>query len=144
MANTIAAVMRHLRNFFERGCIEGEISIRGGVVTPAVSSPYVYISGSTFHDGVKRMSGGSIDGDNHPGETFAGRVWLLYPPDDFIAICDNIEAYNSQNAPGAIVSETLGEYSYTKTTGKNGGLLTWEEAFNSSLAPFRRMFTEVS
>ena len=143
MTSTIAAVMRHLRNFFERELIEGEISIRGGVVSPAVNAPYAFISGSKFHDGLRKLAGGSIEGDNHPDETFAGRLWLLYPPDDFIAICDNIAAYNSQNAPGAIVSETLGEYSYTKTTGKNGGLLTWEEAFNSSLAPFRRMFTEV-
>jgi hypothetical protein len=144
MANTIAAVMRHLRNFFERGSIEGEISIRGGVVTPAVSAPYVFISGSTFHDGVKRMSGGSIDGDIHPDETFAGRVWLLYPPDDFIAICDKIEAFEAGSSPGAYTSETLGEYSYTRAVGANGAPIAWEDAFATRLAPFRRMFTEVS
>lgn len=143
MTNTIAAVMRAVRNYFERGYIEGEISISGGVVSPAVDAPYVYISGSDFHDGVKKMMASTIEADNHPNETFTGRVWLLHPPDDFIDLCEKIAAYNEKNAPGALVSETLNEYSYTKATGKNGSLLSWEEAFASKLIPYRRMFTEV-
>ena len=143
MTNTIAAVMRAVRNFFDRGYIEGEFSISGGVVSPTVEAPYVYISGSTSRDGVKKLSKSTIEADNHPNESFTGRVWLLHPPDDFLSLCSQIEAYEEKNAPGSLVSETLSEYSYRKATGKNGSLLTWEEAFAARLTPYRRMFTEV-
>lgn len=143
MASTIAAVMRHLHNYFERTRIKGEISIRGGVVSPAVEAPYVYISGSAFHDGVRTLDKSTIQQDNHPDETFAGCMWELYPPDEFLAVCEEIAAFDGANAPGALISESLGEYSYTRATGKGGAPMTWEDAFAARLAPWRRMFTEV-
>lgn len=143
MVTTIAAVMRYVKNYFERECIEGEFAIRGGVVTPAVSAPYIYISGSTSHDGLKKMHGGAIEADNHPDETFTGRVWMLHPPDDFIALCESISAYNYANPVGALMSETLNEYSYTRQSNGRGGVNSWQDAFASSLVPYRRMFSEV-
>lgn len=143
MASTIAAVMRHLRNYFERGSIEGEITIRGGVVSPAVDAPFVCFEGSTFHDGVWQIAGNSLVGEHNPEETFTGKMWLLYPPDAFVALCEQIREYDGKNAPGALVAETLGEYSYTRATGKNGAPMTWEYAFATRLAPYRRMYTEV-
>lgn len=143
MTNTIAAVMRHLRNYFERDCYEGEITIRGGVVTPSVSAPYVYISGSDAHDGVKKLAGGAILEDSKGDETFTGRMWTLHPPDDFLALCESIAAYEEKNPVGALASETLNEYSYTKQNNGRGGVMTWEEAFAARLVPYRRMFKGV-
>lgn len=143
MANTIAAVMRHVRNFFERELIEGEISITGGMVSPVVDAPYVYISGSKYHDGVKAMTGSSINQDNHPSETFTGRMWLLHPPDEFIALCEEIDQYAARNAAGAYVSESLNEYSYQRATDKSGRVIGWQDAFSERLIPYRRMFTGV-
>lgn len=143
MAITIAAVMRHLRNYFERDCYEGEITIRGGVVTPSVAAPYVYISGSAYHDGVKVMAGAAIKGDNAPDETFHGRVWTLHPPDEFLSLCQSIAAYDEKHPVGAMASETLNEYSYTRQSNGKGGVKTWQEAFSGQLSPYRRMFTEV-
>jgi hypothetical protein len=40
-------------------------------------------------------------------------------------------------------SESFGEYSMTRASGKNGGLLTWDEQFQDALTPYRRMFSEV-
>lgn len=143
MAITIAAVMRHLCNYFERVHVEGEITISGGVVSPVVNAPYVYISGSLHHDGVQQMISGAIAKDIHTDETFDGCVWALYPPDEFLGLCEEIAAFDGANAPGALASESLGEYSYTRATGKNGAPVTWEDAFAARLSPWRRMFTEV-
>lgn len=142
MTNTIAAVMRHLRNFFERGRIEGEISITGGVVSPSVEAPYIYIKGSRHHDGLRQMADSAIVGDAGSNETFAGCVWLLYPPDDFLDLCAKIAEFEAKTPAGALQSESLEGYSYTRASGQNG-LLTWQEAFATRLTPFRRTFTEV-
>lgn len=142
MTHTIAAVMREVHNFFERGSISGNISISGGVVSPAVTAPYVYIKGSTFHDGLWEVIGSSLARDSHPNETFEGCVWLLYPPNDFVDLCDEIAAFDAKTPAGALQSESLEGYSYSRASGKNG-LLTWQEAYASRLRPFRRMFTGV-
>lgn len=142
MSVTIAAVMRHIRNYFEQGSYTGPIAIRGGVVTPAVSTPYVCIYGSDHLDGIHAVGGGRIL-DAMDDEDFTGRVWFLEPPADFLSLVEQITAYEAQNAPSPLLSESLGEYSYTRAQGKTGGGLTWEEAFATRLAPYRRMFTEV-
>ena len=142
MTNTIAAVMHECRNFFERSAIEGEISINGGVVSPLVDAPYAYIKGSSSHDGLVRLENGAIAGDAGADETFAGCVWLLYPPAHFLDLCRKVSEFVEKTPVGALQSESLNEYSYTRATGQNG-LLTWQEAYASSLVPYRRMFTEV-
>ena len=142
MGDTVAAVMRHVKNYFERGCIEGEITIRGSAVSPVLPSPWVYISGSLYHDGAYMLQGDNILCGDLPSETFTGKVWQLHPPDDFIALCESIDAFCKQNPAGALTSERLNEYSYTRATGKHG-VLTWQEAFADQLNAYRHMFTEV-
>lgn len=143
MRHTIAAVMRHIRNFFERECYEGEITITGGVVSPGVKAPFVFIRGSQHHDGLWETASSALVEDGHPDETFAGCIWYLYPPDDFLALCGRIADYEAQNPVGALQSESLEGYSYSRATGRNGGLQSWQDAFATRLAPFRRMFSEV-
>ena len=88
------------------------------------------------------MAGKSLVGDNHPNETFDGCIWLLYPPRDFLALCEQIAEFETKTPVGALQSESLEGYSYSRASGKNG-LLTWQEAFASRLRPYRRMFSEV-
>ena len=52
MSVPIGAVMRRVRNFFERGYREGTFSIVGNVLSPAVEAPMIAIQGSRYHDGV--------------------------------------------------------------------------------------------
>ena len=54
MAVTNGSVMRHCRNYFERGCYDGECVIaNGALVTPALADGrYIAISGSVYNDGV--------------------------------------------------------------------------------------------
>lgn len=147
MAISIEAVMRRVKNFFTRRGEQpysGEISITGNVLTPAPSALWVAIRGSLYHDGVYQCVNGYLQGvpEGRPDETFVGVVWQLYPPDDFLALCEEINSYDQKNPVGAYQSESFGDYSYTRGTG-SGGVMTWEQAYASALAPYRRMFTEV-
>lgn len=139
MAVSIAAVMRRVRNFFERESIEGVFAISGGVLEPAMDAPYIAISGSTWHDGVFPV--GTLPETEHD-ETFHGKVWGLHPPSDFVSLCDAINNYDEKNPIGAYQSESFAGYSYNRGTVSSAGN-GWEAAFAGQLLPYRRMFTEV-
>ena len=153
MAISIAAVMRRVRNFFERERIEGTFTIADGVLAPMPDAPYIAISGSAWHDGVfpRDALAGSDDAADQltieqgleKDETFDGKVWGLHPPSDFLALCEAISEYDAKNPVGAYQSESFGQYSYTR--GNVGGTAGngWEAAFAGQLLPYRRMFTEV-
>lgn len=140
MAVSIAAVMRHVRNFFERGCIEGEFTVSGGVLNPMPKAPYVAIEGSMYYDGVYRSD--ELPNDKGETEIFMGRVWALHPPEDFVSLCEEIAKFDEKNPTGSMQSETFGEYSYNRAT-VNGNVQGWQMAFAQQLIPYRRMFTEV-
>lgn len=141
MLQTVAALMRHVRNYFETGCIQAEFTIEGGAVTPAVESKYVCIEGSHYNNGVKKLENGVIENPG-PDETFDGKIWLLNPPDDFLELAQEIATYNQKNPLSPIVSESFGEYSVTYAGGNNGRA-DWQKVFFSALIPYRKMYTEV-
>lgn len=145
MAVSIAAVMRRVRNYFERGYREGTFSIVGNVLSPAVDAPMIAVTGSKYHDGVYASVNGIMQGVESvkPDETFDGIVWKLYPPDDFLQLCEQISKYDDKNPVGAFASESFGDYSYTRGTDGKGGVAGWNNAFAASLASYRQMFTEV-
>lgn len=145
MAISMERVMKRIRNYFQRGYTEGEFAITGNVLAPAPSAPFVAIRGSAYHDGVYECCNGYLGGmpDGKQDETFTGVVWHLHPPDDFIALCEEIARYDEKNPAGAMHSETFGDYSYTRGTNGSGAVTAWDQAFAASLAPYRKMFTEV-
>lgn len=141
---TMEAVMRQVNNFFERAYYDGAFFVAAGKLTLPEALPdgsWVAITGSLYHDGVHQLTADyQLEG---PDEEFTGRVWLLFPPPSFVALAKEIAEFATKTPAGAFQSESLGEYSYTRATGKNGGLMTWQEAFAGRLMPYRRMFTEV-
>lgn len=148
MAVSVAAVMRHCRNFFEVGYIDGIFRITGNALSDVGDGVHwVYISGSMMHDGVWEICNGYLTGRSVEGlenEEFDGRVWLLAPPLDFLETCKAIAVYEEKNPVGAMQSESFGEYSYTRQSlsGANG-LTGWQAAFRGQLTPYVRMFTGV-
>ena len=142
MTDTVAAVMRHVNNFFPREAVEGVFSVSGdGVLSPAVDAPFIAVTGSTWHDGLYDSASDMKTGHE---ETFEGTVWALCPPAQFLALCKEIEAYEAKNPTGAPVSESFGGYSYSRgTSGQSGCAITWREAFSEALRPYKRMFSEV-
>lgn len=143
MAVTAVAVMRHLNNYFETGCIRDEFTVRWGEVENLPPAPYICVQGSMYHDGVYEMQGGKPVGmAASPDETFRGTVWLLRPPNDFLKLCEEIAKYDEHNPAGSLVSESFGSYSRTRGTGA-GGSVAWQDVFADALRPYRRMWTEV-
>ncbi len=149
MAVTVGAVMRECKNYFERGFGDGEHTIAEGSLQPndsLTAGAWVAIKGSAFHDGVFRLGGGgTLEGlpEGLPDETFVGRVWTLGPPADFLALCDEIAAFDRKTPVSGLASESFGQYSRTMVTGRDGAVLHWQSAYAQRLATWRRMFTEV-
>ena len=140
MAVTIGSVMRHCRNYFERGYYDGECVVaNGALVTPALADGrYIAISGSVYNDGVYKLGV-----DTLKNETFTGRVWLLSPPASFIALCDEIAEYDAKNPAGAYLMETFGEYSYQRSANTQGVTSAWQNAFAARLADYQLLRSEV-
>lgn len=136
MTETVAAVMRHCNNYFEREKVEGDFVIDGdGVLSPDLDAPYIAIKGSRYHDGVH--AAGNVP--SGPQELFHGEVYGLCPPPAFIALCGEIKGFEGKHPTGAPVSESFGGYSVSYRDGAE----TWQGAFAQRLRPYMRMFTEV-
>lgn len=118
MAVSVAEIMRHVNNYFERACGD----------TLAADAPYAAI------EGLGVFSREELEAMQAEPPT---NIWSLYPPPDFLALCREIEAYAEAHPVGAPRSESFGAYRY------EGGGEGWETAFAARLAPYRRMFTEV-
>lgn len=144
MLETVAALMRQCRNYFETGYMDGTFRISGNVLEGVGDAHYVYISGSLYHNGVWEICDGYLTGRDVSGlhnEEFDGRVWLLSPPPDFLAICKSVKIYEEKNPMSAVIRETFGGYSRewaNEMMGKSGA-----EVFVNRLIPYRKMFTEV-
>ena len=140
MAVSIAAVMRHVRNYFERGYCRGSFAIDDGRLSPSPDAAWIAIQGSRYHDGVYPLVDGRLASLNErtPPERFDGTVWLLSPPADFLALCAQISDYDDSRPAQAPQSERFGEYSYS-----HASFMPWPQAFARALMPFRRMMTEV-
>ena len=146
MAVSIAAVMRHCRNFFEVGYLDGTFRITGNALPDAKDAHYVYISGSMYHDGVWQICNGYLTGRSIEGledEEFDGRVWLLAPPVDFLETIKQMQAYEEKNPISALSSETFGGYSRTWAMGGKPSDRSAMAVFRDSLTPYIRMYTEV-
>lgn len=143
MAVCVEQVMRSVNHFFDRACYQGTFTITGGRIALPLDLPdnaWIAISGSMFHDGVHEMH--SDHALPAPDEAFTGKVYILHPPQAFLELCRQIDAYDEKTPAGALQSESFGNYSYTRASGANG-VKTWQEAFAAQLRPYRRMFTEV-
>lgn len=141
MAVSIGSVMRHCRNYFQRGYIDGEFHIVDGALEfPALADGrYIAISGSALNDGVHHIGDAA---DKLQDETFIGRVWMLYPPASFLDLCAEISEYDDKNPAGAYVSESFGEYSYSRGT-KDGVAGDWQTAFFGRLTAYQLLRSEV-
>ena len=129
MAVSVAAVMRQVRNYFERERYEGPSGIVGGTLACAPGAAYVAVQGV-----------GVFEQGQVPEETDSGLFFALYPPADFLALCGEISDYDDRHPAGAPRSESFGAYRYDRGEAAADG---WEAAFGARLQPYRRMFTEV-
>lgn len=144
MVTELAALMREVRNYFVREKQEGRLTVSGGILRTGLRTPYAAIQGSTCYDGVYECRNGAIALPDRGEESFSGVVWGLNPPAEVLTLCEAIRDYNAKAEATPIAAESFGAYSRTLARDASGGVVSWQGAFARQLAPYRRMFCEVS
>ena len=141
----VGAVCAVCRNWFvvSDGITHGVYTIRDGTISiPNMrEGQYFRIVGSVFNDGVHRYPANDLT-----DETFDGAVWAMAVPPDFLALCDEIEAYTKTDAakPTPYQSESFGGYSYTlkgagSATGQTADPSDWRAVFGKRLNRWRKL-----
>lgn len=136
MLNEVCA---EICNYFVKDIHEGTFDIVGGTIVPLdflQEGQYFRIVGSVLNDGVYQYPA-----TNLTDESFSGAVWAMALPPTFIALTEEIKAYNESDVakPSAYTSESFGGYSYSKATDSNGVPLSWQKVFASRLNKYRRI-----
>ena len=62
------------------------------------------------------------------------------PPPDFIALCEEIHAFQERDGNSNVVSESVlgGKHSYTFGTNGQGGRARWNNVFKDMLSAYRK------
>ena len=138
-------ICAELRNYFckDEDKIIGNFSVINGMLVPSVDlqeGQCYRIIGSVFNDGVHKSDDVLID-----EQPFHGGVWKMRVPADVLELDRDVEKWLDDNRAviqSPYTSESFGGYSYTKSTnGQASGVdnLTWQSAFASKLAKYRRI-----
>lgn len=144
----VEEVMRYCKNYFvpegtEAVC--GVYEIKDGAIDlPFVKAgQYIFISGSSFSDGVHLYPCSGLQ-----DETFQGYVTPLAVPKAFLKLCEDIQEWQEKygtatgEAMSPFQSESFGGYSYSKksdgsSTGDSSN--TWQGTFASRLKDWRKI-----
>lgn len=149
---TLNELCQECRNWHLRSVVRGRFTVSGGAlgeVSGAQAGQYIRIVGSVFNDGVYQYPVTKDLTD----ETFDGAVWLLGIPADFVALLDDINAWETANADavknataevlaGPYTSESFAGYTYTKKTSIGDVAMTWDDprlGFSRRLARWRKV-----
>ena len=141
----MGVVCQEVKNYFIQKDVDIHASnyvISGGSISPVPflkNGQYYRIVGSVLNDGVYQHG---VDDTVLEDEEFFGAVWAMRVPRDFVALVDEIQAWQASNGEalsGPYSSESFGGYSYSKATGSDGGAYTWRDQFKSRLNAYRRL-----
>lgn len=145
MTISLPDLMRETRNYFPAAFQDASWTLHGGALTPTDflhPGDWIAITASLHNNGVFQLGEGCTI-PSQTDETWTGRVWLLAPPADFLALAQEIASWTAQQASSATVKESFGAYSRELATDSDGRPLTWQACFARQLMPYRRMYTEV-
>lgn len=141
----IVQICAECKNYFVQPDVDihaSNYTIEGGELSPVSflkAGQYYRIVGSVLNDGVYQRG---VDDQNLQDEEFFGAVWSMRVPKDFLALCSEIEAWQTANAEslsGPYQSESFAGYSYSKGTSANGGAWTWKDQFRNKLNAYRKL-----
>ena len=141
----LTEICAEIKNYFSYGKDKhaGDFKIvEGTIVGLDLPTEYFAIFGSHFNNGVHKVSDVDLI-----DEEFHGAVWIMSPPAAFLALVNEIKAWQAANgavdssAMSPFNSESFGGYSYTKSAGyaaaanqSNG----WQGAYADRLKMYRR------
>ena len=147
----LSEICAEIKNYFTYECDRhlGDFSIIDGAITPSFDIPtdYIRIIGSHLNDGVHKRNGEGVFELEDESE-FHGAVWVMSPPKDFLALADEIEAWQEKNggvdsvAMSPFNSESFGGYSYSKSASSvsgRGASTTWQSQYSDRLRIYRRI-----
>ncbi len=141
----IAQICAEVKNYFVQRDVDvhaGNYTIANGEISPVPFvrvGQYYRIVGSALNDGVYQRG---VDDLHLADEEFFGSVWSMRIPKDFLALCEEIQAWQTANAEslsGPYQSESFGGYSYSRGTSANGGAWTWKDQFRNKLNAYRKL-----
>lgn len=149
---TMLELCMECRNFHKPDIYPGTYKITGGVIEPLPDIPdgaWVRIVGSLYNDGCYQFPGSGLT-----DETFTGAVWMMHVPPDFVALLDDINAWEAANAEaiqnataevlasGPYTSESFAGYTYTKKTSIGDVATSWRDprlGFSARLNQWRKI-----
>lgn len=134
-----------IHNYFYGDRYSGTFTITGGILTVdgLLNGQYFRVCGSKLNDGVYQYG---IDLLND--ETFTGVIWEMRPPKLFLALVDEIEAWQAkygEAVAGPYQSESFGGYSYTLKSGStasgqaDNAASSWQGVFRNRLNEWRKI-----
>ena len=141
----IEQVCAEVKNYFVQPDVDihaGNYTIENGAISPipfVQVGQYYRIVGSALNDGVYKRGTDDLQLND---EEFFGTVWSMRVPKGFIALCKEIESWQTANADalsGPYQSESFGGYSYSKGTSSNGGAFSWKDQFRNKLNAYRKL-----
>lgn len=142
----VSDVMREVRNYFPRYRIDGHWRAEHGALVDCdmlLMGDWIAVSGSMRNNGVYQVAeDGAVPGLRD--EQWDGTVWLLGPPEDFLTLCAQIDAWCEKHPEDDVKREQFGAYSVERAVDAQGVPMGWQHVFASALKPWRRMYTEVS
>lgn len=148
----IGEICNEIKNYFTytNDKYIGDFTISEGQVSPIIDIPtdYIRIIGSRLNDGVHKVS--DLVKKPLQDESWHGAIWVMSPPADFLALVEEIEAWQEKNgnvdsaAMSPFQSESFGGYSYSKGSGGDSqsgasSVPTWQGTFASRLKLYRRI-----
>lgn len=141
----IGQICAEVKNYFVQRDVDlhaGNYTIENGEISPVPFvrvGQYYRIVGSALNDGVYQRG---VDDLQLTDEEFFGSVWSMRIPKDFLALCEEIQAWQTANAEalsGPYQSESFGGYSYSRGTSASGGAWTWKDQFRNKLNAYRKL-----
>lgn len=150
MIKVIGEICAEIKNYFtyDHDKHIGDWVISNGTISPHLDLPtdYIRIIGSRLNDGVHDVSNNELS-----DEEFHGAIWVMSPPEDFLALVQEISDWHEANGKADSVnmspfqSESFGGYSYSKGSSNNSSsagisaVPTWQSQYASRLNRYRRI-----
>lgn len=143
---TVSQLCARCKNYFISGVEDihaGHYVISGGGLSPLdflISGQYFRIVGSVLNDGVYQHPTTELK-----DEEFNGAVWAMRVPPDFVALCEEITAFESKLAEmraqtGAYQSESFGGYEYSLASDVPAPLKEWQGSLRFRVTQYRRVY----
>ena len=137
-------VMDFIHNYFVKMKFKGRFHIENGTLNCKFlkKGQFYKIVGSTFNDAVHIYPSYDL-----VDEDFFGEVWAMAVPPTFIALCQEIEDWQTKYGEASMspyTSESFGGYAYTKASGAGSSAEQepsegWQAMFRTQLNHWRKV-----